>query len=144
MSLSEEIVNQLAAAAREARTFAYAPYSGFLVGAALLTDEGEVFTGCNVENSSYGLTCCAERTAVFSAIAAGAQTFLAIAVAAEGEPVPPCGACRQVLSEFAADIPVILVGSGENLRILTLTNLLPEPFNAGFLHPAKDSDAIHD
>ncbi|MFA6233806.1 MAG: cytidine deaminase [Bacteroidota bacterium] len=133
MSLPDEIIHQLVDAAREARLSAYAPYSGFLVGAALLTDEGDVFTGCNVENSSYGLTCCAERTAVFSAVAAGARTFHAIAVAADGIPVPPCGACRQVLSEFAADIPIILVGSVGQPRILTLTNLLPEPFNAGFL-----------
>jgi cytidine deaminase len=137
MSLPDEIINQLADAAREARASAYAPYSGFQVGAALLTDDGEVFTGCNVENSSFGLTCCAERTAVFSAIAAGAQIFLAIAVAADGVPVPPCGACRQVLSEFASDIPVILVGNGQHHRILSLSNLLPEPFNGGFLRTAE-------
>lgn len=143
MSLPDEIIHQLVDSAREARLSAYAPYSGFLVGAALMTDEGDVFTGCNVENSSYGLTCCAERTAVFSAVAAGARMFHAIAVAADGIPVPPCGACRQVLSEFATDIPIILVGSVGQPRILSLTNLLPEPFNAGFLHtlPTQDSPA---
>ncbi len=138
MSVSDEVIVQLAEAAREARSFAYAPYSGFSVGAALLTDNGEVFTGCNVENSSYGMTCCAERTAVFSAIAAGAQHFHAIAVAADNSPVPPCGACRQVLSEFAQDLTIVLVGKGTNHRILTLGNLLPEPFNAGFLLTASD------
>jgi cytidine deaminase len=133
MPIPDDIAQQLIAAARDARQNAYAPYSGFRVGAALLTVDGEVFTGCNVENSSFGLTCCAERTAVFSAVAAGVRDFLAIAVAADGVPVPPCGACRQVLSEFAPDLPVILTGSGSGYRILTLTNLLPEPFNSEFL-----------
>ncbi|MBE0645054.1 MAG: cytidine deaminase [Bacteroidetes bacterium] len=139
MPLHEEIIEQLVATAREARESAYAPYSGFRVGAALLSDDGEIFTGCNVENSSYGLTCCAERTAVYTAVTAGVQSFLAIAVAADGVSVPPCGACRQVLSEFAPALPVILAGSGNEHRMLTLTNLLPEPFNSDFLHsPATD------
>jgi cytidine deaminase len=133
MSLPEEIVQPLVEAARAAREVAYAPYSGFRVGAALLAADGTVYTGVNVENSSYGLTCCAERTAVFSAVTDGERSFVAIAVAADGTPVPPCGACRQVLSEFAPDLPVILAGSATQHRILTLTNLLPEPFNAEYL-----------
>ncbi len=133
MSLPEDIVEPLVEAAREVRAAAYAPYSGFRVGAALLCDDGTVYTGCNVENSSYGLTCCAERNAVYAAVAAGARIFLAIAVAADGMPVPPCGACRQVLSEFAPDLPVILAGGAGGHRVLSLTNLLPEPFTSDYL-----------
>ncbi len=133
MPVPDEVIPQLIAAARDARENAYAPYSGFRVGAALLTEDGTVYTGCNVENSSLGLTCCAERAAVFAAVTDGVREFLAIAVVADGVPVPPCGACRQVLSEFAPDLPVILAGSGSGHRILTLTNLLPEPFNSDFL-----------
>ena len=135
MSIPEDIARQLVDAAREAREYAYAPYSGFRVGAALLADDGAVYTGCNVENSSYGLTCCAERTALFGAVANGDHHFLAIAVAADGVPVPPCGACRQVLSEFAPDLTVILAGPHDEHRELSLTNLLPEPFSADFLRP---------
>ena len=99
-------------AAIEARLAAYAPYSEFQVGAALLCDGGEIITGCNVENLSYGLTICAERNAIFAAAAKGHQKFAAIAVAADTEkPISPCGACRQVMCEFG-DFPVILA----NLR----------------------------
>ena len=141
MSLSDDVTRQLVQAAREAREYAYAPYSGFRVGAALLADDGAVYTGCNVENSSFGLTCCAERTALFSAVANGDHLFLAIAIAADGTPVPPCGACRQVLSEFAPDLPVILAGPNDEHRTLSLTNLLPEPFSSDFLKPAPGNDA---
>ncbi len=131
--IPDDIAGQLIAAAREAREFAHAPYSGFRVGAALLAKDGAIFTGCNVENSSYSLTCCAERNAVFAAVGEGRRDFIAIAIVADGEAVPPCGACRQVLSEFAPDISVILLDRHEQHRILTLTNLLPEPFSARYL-----------
>lgn len=98
--------DELVATAWATREFAHAPYSKFQVGAALLAVDGKVYTGCNVENLTFGLTICAERAAVFSAIAAGAREFLALAVVADThEPISPCGACRQVLAEFG-DFPV--------------------------------------
>lgn len=131
--IPQDIIKQLVTAAREAREFAHAPYSAFQVGAALLAEDGAIFTGCNVENSSYSLTSCAERNAVFAAVGEGRREFIAIAIVADGDAVPPCGACRQVLSEFAPDIPVILIDKHAQHRILTLTNLLPEPFSARYL-----------
>lgn len=123
--------DELMEAARKALEHAHAPYSGYKVGAALLCADGTVITGCNVENGSYGLTNCAERTAVFSAIAAGRTTFIAIAVAASGEPTPfPCGACRQVLAEFCLpDFPVY-VSTPEGIETVTLDELLPHRFGA--------------
>ena len=110
---------------------AYAPYSGFRVGAAILCDDGTVFTGCNIENASYSVTVCAERVALFSAVAAGYRRFVAIAVAgsADGDftkPCPPCGVCRQALAEFMdADAAVILADG-----VHTLGELLPMSFGA--------------
>jgi cytidine deaminase len=116
--------------AAEARERAHAPYSGFRVGAALLTEAGTVFVGCNVENASYGLTLCAERVAVSAAVAAGETRFEAVAVVTEprdGGPVAPCGACRQVLSEFAPSITVVSQ-AGDRIEEWTLDRLLPAPF----------------
>lgn len=128
----------LPAAALRARERAYAPYSGFWVGAALLTWDGAIYTGCNIENAAYSVCNCAERTALFSAIAAGERRFRAIAVAGgrqdEKEPLPafcpPCGVCRQALSEFCESpaFQVILVRSREDLRVFTLEELLPLQF----------------
>jgi cytidine deaminase len=115
-------------AARKARLFAYAPYSGFKVGAALLTERGEVFLGCNIENSSYSLTVCAERVALFSALAAGSGKPAAIAVAGrDGVPCIPCGACLQVLAEFNPDFSILLDGESEFV-IHRLSDLLPLQF----------------
>lgn len=114
-------------AAIEARKQAYAPYSNYQVGAALLLEDGTIMTGVNVENSSYGLTMCAERTAVGKAIAAGYRKILAIAVATDNAG-SPCGACRQVLTEFAGDVPVYLVDKAGNGRDTTLYTLLPDHF----------------
>jgi len=119
----------------ETRLKAHAPYSNFLVGAALLASDGRVFTGCNVENLSYGLTMCAERVAIGAAIAAGAKEFAAVAVVAEtGVPVSPCGACRQVLSEFG--VPLVLLANRHERLEFRLEELLPRAF-AGILDRAQ-------
>jgi cytidine deaminase len=125
------LAQELLARAREASQWAYAPYSHFPVGAALLAEDGTIFTGVNVENASYGLTNCAERTAIFTALTARARGFRAIAVWADAVPggaVTPCGACRQVLSEFLGpDAVVIMAGEGEP-RIVTMREILPLAF----------------
>jgi homotetrameric cytidine deaminase len=123
---------RLIEAACEARIRSYAPYSGFRVGAALLAADGRVFTGGNVENASYGLSICAERSAVFRAVAEGQREFTAIAICADDpRPTPPCGACRQVLLEFAPGMTVLLAGAqglaGEVVTT-TLAALLPRAF----------------
>jgi cytidine deaminase len=122
--------DRLVAAARRARRRAVAPYSKFKVGAALETEDGAVIEGCNVENASYGLTMCAERVAMFSALAQGHRKFRRIAVVADTDaPTPPCGPCRQILWEFGGDLEVIL----GNLRWVTgthrMADLLPLPFD---------------
>lgn len=114
--------------ARKARQNAYAPYSHFAVGAALLAESGKVYTGCNIENASYGLTCCAERNAIFSAVGAGERRFKMLAVAADSpEPVAPCGACRQVIAEFG--IPLVVMGNLKaETKTMTAEELLPYGF----------------
>lgn len=113
--------------ARAASANAHAPYSRFAVGAALRLRDGQIVTGVNVENASYGLTCCAERTAVFAAVGAGHRDFEAIAVHADAASAPPCGACRQVMTEFAPELRVIWRRDGE-LVAAPLSELLPERF----------------
>ncbi len=121
--------DELVEAARKALDRAHAPYSGYQVGAALLCADGTVFTGCNVENASYGLTNCAERTAVFSAVAAGQTKFSAIAIVASGEPTPfPCGACRQVLAEFCPPELPVYVARADGYETISLGDLLPHAF----------------
>ncbi len=119
-------------AARTARKRAYAPYSGYRVGAAIATKSGRVFIGCNVENASHGAGICAERSAVAQMVAAGESSPVACAVVTEGgRPGSPCGICRQVLSEFARDMPIALVGDGASRgkrRDTTLATLLPDAF----------------
>ena len=121
----------LVATALEARSLAPAPYSNFPVGAALLATDGTIFRGVNVENASYGLTNCAERTAIATAVAAGHRKFAALAVATAGG-VSPCGACRQVLAEFSKQLPIMLVDTERNnaIRQVDLEALLPDPFSA--------------
>jgi cytidine deaminase len=125
---------KLAEAAQKAKLNAYSPFSKFRVGAALLTEDGTIFSGCNIENSSYGLTICAERVAIFNAISSGASKFTAIAVVSDDLSfTPPCGACRQVLSDLAGDIDFILMDSKGRFKILKLTSLLPFAFTRKIL-----------
>ncbi len=129
MSRSVERGEELVREARAARDRAYAPYSGFHVGAALLTDDGRVVPGANVENASYGLSMCAERTAAFRAASEGARRVVAVAVVASNEePTWPCGACRQILWEFGPDMVVISEGSGGRRDERRLADLLPDAF----------------
>ncbi len=113
---------------------AYAPYSGFRVGAALLSRDGRIFLGCNVENVSFGGSICAERSAVVQAIAAGAREFAQLVIVTEAErPTPPCGTCRQVLAEFAPTLKVLSVTAGGSSAEWTLAELLPAPFTPSSL-----------
>ena len=126
--MKEIKLDELFAEARKAADSAYAKYSRFRVGAALLADDGTVFTGCNVENRSYGLTICAERTAVVKAVSSGFRSFAALAISTPDSesPVGPCGACRQVLSEFMRpESPVIFGGSGSEKVKTTIGDLYP-------------------
>ena len=124
----------LVVAARRARRHAVASYSHFKVGAALETTSGAVITGCNVENATYGLTICAERVAMFTALAAGHRRFLRIAVVADTTaPTPPCGACRQILWEFGGDLEVILANLRREAGRHRLSDLLPVPFDRRLL-----------
>jgi cytidine deaminase len=129
---------QLIEAARQAREKAYVPYSHFPVGAALITEDGHLYTGCNIENASFGLTNCAERTAIFKAVSEGHGKVAAIAVIADTDgPVSPCGACRQVMSEFGPGARVILANlRGESL-VTTVRELLPGAFTPADL-PQKE------
>jgi cytidine deaminase len=133
MRISEQDALALLQSAAQAAKGAYAPYSHFPVGAALLTDRGEVVPGCNVENASYGLTLCAERVALVKAVSEGKRRFTALAVWADARPygaVTPCGACRQMLAEFLpADCPVVFSDAATGaVRVLTMGSLLPEAF----------------
>lgn len=133
MTDQKELYASLMASAVAAREYAYSPYSGYRVGAALLGADGKVYTGCNIENAGYTPTNCAERTAVFKAVSEGTREFTAIAVVGGSGEAPdasctPCGVCRQVLAEFcSSDMPVIL-GTPEEMRVMTLGELLPFAF----------------
>ena len=135
LAITDEMRDRLIAAACAARPQAYAPYSRFTVGAALLAEDGRIYSGVNIENASYGLTVCAERNAIGAMVLAGGQRILAVAVCTENG-VTPCGACRQVLAEFAVDgngVPVWMVDGVGSTRAVTLAELLPDDFGARHL-----------
>src|SRR6266542_3349455 len=121
-------------AARRAREHAHADFSHFKVGAALETADGQIITGCNIENATYGLTVCAERVAMFKALSEGHRRFTRVAVVADTEaPTPPCGACRQILWEFGGDLQVLLANLTDETGRHRLKDLLPVPFDARLL-----------
>jgi len=127
---AKERLSRLVEAARRARAHAYSPYSGVKIGAAVLTSEGEVFSGSNVENASYGLSCCAERTAIFKAVSEGKRDIVAIAVVGKSEDfTKPCGACRQVMVEFNPRMKVLRRGIDGFSEDGTAESLLPAHFN---------------
>jgi len=131
---TRSMLEAMAALAREARERAQAHYSGFAVGAALKTRTGEIVTGCNIENASYGLTVCAERVAVFKAVSEGLCDFDAIAVVADSKRLtPPCGPCRQILWEYCGDVLVHMSDLRGRSRNVRLSELLPMPFDRGNL-----------
>jgi len=124
----------LIADAIRARDNAHAPFSNFKVGAALEDENGRVFTGCNIENATFGLTLCAERVAVFKALSEGARKFRRIVVAADTVTLtPPCGACRQILWEFCGDMEIVLANLAGDVESLQLATLFPRAFDASFL-----------
>lgn len=125
--IPEEQRNVLLSAACEVRRFAYAPYSNYKVGAAVLAANGQIFTGVNVENATYGLTICAERTAIFNAVSAGQRQIVALAVCTENAG-SPCGACRQIMVEFGGDMPVWITNPHGETRQTTTFTLLPDHF----------------
>lgn len=126
--------DELAKKALEIRVRAYAPYSQFRVGAALLGKSGKIYTACNIENSSFSLTICAERVAIFKAISEGETTFTALAIASDSETyISPCGACRQVISELAGNIPCIMVNNKGKYRVSSIKSLLPQAFTKNHL-----------
>jgi cytidine deaminase len=128
MALDDSTRDKLITLAQQARQRAYAPYSHYQVGAALLAEDGAIFTGCNVENTSYGATICAERTAVVKAVSEGSQRFTAIAIVTPNG-VSPCGTCRQVLYEFGPEMTVIMADAAGNVRHeMSLSDLLPLGF----------------
>lgn len=125
---------ELIKAAVRVRENAHAPFSNFKVGAALMTKNGKIYTGCNIENATYGLTICAERNAIFKAISEGEKDFETISVVADTDKLtPPCGACRQIIWEFCGDVPVILANLNGNSETVMMKELFPRAFDAKFL-----------
>ncbi len=132
-------MDSLLRAALDARKNAFAPFSNFMVGAAVEDETGVIHTGCNVENATYGLTICAERVAIFKAISTGARKFRRAAVAADTEVLtPPCGACRQILWEFCGDIEITLVNPRGKTEMFRMKDLFPRGFDVSYLTPPSD------
>jgi cytidine deaminase len=131
--LSEDL-QPLIEAAKEARLQSVAPFSDFKVGAALRTDSGKVYTGCNVESASYGLTVCAERVAIWKALSEGERHFTELAVVADTDTLtPPCGTCRQIIWEFARDAKIVFANLDGRNQVFNIRQLLPDAFDARFL-----------
>lgn len=132
-------VDEMIGLAKEARHWAHAPYSNFSVGAALLSSDGRVFTGCNVENSTYGLSMCAERVAIFKAISEGATEIARVVVVTDHESIaPPCGCCRQMIWEFSSNnTEVVLANLSGDVRSYQITELLPEAFDESYLEGVR-------
>jgi cytidine deaminase len=138
MILTAEAFQPLIEAARNARTYSVAPFSNFLVGAAVRTESGKVYTGCNVESASYGLTVCAERVAIWKALSEGERNFTQIAVVADTESVtPPCGTCRQIIWEFARGADIVFANLEGQSEVFHIADLLPRAFDARFLKSTK-------
>ena len=130
----ENTKKELIEAAREVREKAYAPYSNFKVGAAVRAKSGKIYTGCNVESASYGLTVCAERVAVWKAVSEGEKEFTNVAVVADTEELtPPCGVCRQIIWEFGGDIPITFSNLNGKVETVKMSELLPRAFDTKFL-----------
>ena len=124
-------IQSLIPIARRARDFAFAPFSRFKVGAVVVTTDGRLFTGCNIENASFSLTICAERVALFKAISEGTRQFSHVIIVTDAAKLtPPCGACRQVLWEFAPDAEVVLANGRGQMRVLSMSSLMPLPFDS--------------
>lgn len=134
IGLMKHTEKELVDAAAEVRERAFAPYSNFSVGAAVETEDGEIYTGCNVESASYGLTVCAERVAIWKGVSEGEKKFSRLAVVVDtDELTPPCGACRQIIWEFCGDIPVILSNLHGKTETVQMSELLPRAFDSKFL-----------
>jgi cytidine deaminase len=140
--LSQESLQQLIETAKSARLQSIAPFSNFLVGAAVKTDEGKVYTGCNVESASYGLTVCAERVAIWKALSEGERQFIELAIVADTDSLtPPCGTCRQIIWEFAKNATIVLGNLRGETQVVSIRELLPRAFDARFLSNAAKKRA---
>ena len=136
--MSEESLQELLETAKAARLRSIAPFSNFLVGAAIKTDEGKVYIGCNVESASYGLTVCAERVAIWKALSEGERHFTELAIVADTDTLtPPCGTCRQIIWEFVKNATIVLGNLQGESQIVSIRELLPRAFDARFLSAAK-------
>jgi cytidine deaminase len=140
--LSEESLQELLETAKSARLRSVAPFSNFLVGAAVKTEEGKVYTGCNIESASYGLTVCGERVAIWKALSEGDKQFTELAIVADTETLtPPCGTCRQIIWEFCRDATIILGNLRGDSQVVSIRELLPRAFDARFLSGARKESA---
>jgi cytidine deaminase len=132
--LSTEEIERLISAARSARDCSLSPFSNFCVGAAVETEEGKIYTGCNIESASFGLTVCAERVAIWKALSEGERHFKHLAVVVDTDPLtPPCGTCRQIIWEFCRDVTVLLANLSGKVETVQMKDLLPRAFDARFL-----------
>ena len=138
--MSEESLQELLETAKAARLKSIAPFSNFLVGAAVKTEDGKIYIGCNIESASYGLTVCAERVAIWKALSEGERHFTELAIVADTESLtPPCGTCRQIIWEFAKNATIMLGNLQGETQVVSIRELLPRAFDARFLSTAKEA-----